>query len=226
MARHSVLQTFYASKKWRSFRLALIAERGNLCQRCNRIIVKAHEIIGHHRTELTPTSVEDYSISLNPEQVLLLCRDCHDQVHERFGYQKQKKVYLVYGSPLSGKSTYVKQQMRRGDLIVDIDRLYGALSGLPIYDKPDHLLSIVLGVHNHLLDNLKTRYGRWRNGWVVGGYANKQKRERLADELGAELVYCTATKEECLARLQMDEGRRGHKEEWKRYIQKWFDDFV
>ena len=173
MARHARLQTFYASRKWRAFRLSLIVERGNQCQQCGKTIAKASELIGHHTIELTPECVSDHQISLNPDNVQLICRDCHDRVHQRFGYQKKKQVYLVYGSPLSGKSSYVTEQLRRGDLVVDVDKLYEALSGLPTYDKPDRLLPNVMGVHKHVLDNIKTRYGRWQNAWVIGGYANR-----------------------------------------------------
>lgn len=226
MAKHAILQTFYASRKWRELRLSLIAERGNQCQQCGKIIAKSIEIIGHHTTELTPECVSDSSMSFNPDKVLLICRDCHDRVHQRFGYRSNhKKVYLVYGPPLSGKTTLVKQQIKRGDIVIDIDRLYEALSGFPCYDKPDNLFPTVMGIHNVLIDNMKTRYGKWHNAWVIGGYADKYKRERLADDLGAELIFCHVSKEECMQRLDNDEDRRYRKHEWGKYIEKWFESY-
>ncbi|WP_163583293.1 HNH endonuclease [Gracilibacillus saliphilus] len=226
MARHAVLHRFYTSKPWVTFRLNLIAERGNVCERCGNRIARAKDIIGHHTIELTPENVHDHTISLNPELVELVCFDCHNKDHRRFGYQGMKEVYLVYGPPLSGKSTFVKQQMGRGDLVIDMDRLYAAVSMLPSYDKPDNLYSNVVQMQNTLLDNIKTRYGKWHNAWVIGGYADKYKRERLTDDLGAELIFCDVSKDECLSRLQQDEDRQYRQDEWQGYIDKWFESYT
>jgi hypothetical protein len=116
--------------------------------------------------------------------------------------------------------------MSRGDLIVNMDQLYAAVSFLPFYDKPDNLLINVRGIHNQLLDNIKTRYGKWNNAWVIGGYADKYKRERLAEDLGAELVFCDISKEECLRRLKLDGDRQYRQDEWESYIDKWFNQYM
>jgi hypothetical protein len=116
--------------------------------------------------------------------------------------------------------------MSRGDLVVDMDRLYAAVSLLPSYDKPDSLLANVRGVHNLLVDNIKTRYGKWDSAWVVGGYADKYKREKVANDLGAELIFCDVSKEECLRRLEVNEERRYRKDEWKLFIEKWFEQYT
>lgn len=224
MAKYAILQAFYASDAWVNFRLTLIAERGNKCQRCGKIIAKSIEIIGHHKTELTPENVNDNMISLSPNNVDLVCHDCHDEIHIRFGYRPQKKVFIVYGPPLSGKKSLVKQLMRRGDIVVDMDQLYTAVSFLPYYDKPDNLLSNIRGIHNLLIDNIKTRYGKWNNAWIIGGYADKHRRDKLAEDLGAELIFCGTNKNECLRRLDMDEERRYRKDEWRGYIEKWFEE--
>lgn len=225
MARISKIQTFYASDKWRNLRISLIAQRGNRCECCGEHIAKSIEIIAHHKTELTAENVDDYNISLNPNEIELICFDCHNQEHERFGYQPQKKVYLVYGPPMSGKNTFVRQQIKRGDIVVDMDRLYEAMSMLPSYDKPDSLYTNIRSIHNTLIDSIKTRFGKWRNAWVIGGYPDRYKRERLADELGAELIFCECSLEECMRRLQDDSARSHVKVEWEKYIQRWFEKY-
>ncbi|MWC26645.1 HNH endonuclease signature motif containing protein [Paenibacillus sp. MMS18-CY102] len=225
MAKHSILHSFYTSSKWRNLRLNLILERGHRCQRCGDDIFRPIDIIGHHIIELTPENVHDYNISLNPSNIELICYDCHNKEHKRFGYQASKEVYLVYGPPFAGKAELVRQRLHRGDLVVDIDRLYEAVSGLPYYDKPDILFSNVMGVHAVLLDNIRTRYGKWGTAWILGGYADKFKRDRVAEDLGAELVYCELSREECIARLFEDTDRRNRKVEWMGYIDKWFEQY-
>ena len=229
MVTHSTLKTlnnFYASSRWMKLRAALIAERGPRCQQCGKVESNPAKLTGHHTIELTPENVMDASVSLNPKHVKIVCFDCHQKTHQRFGHENTgRRVCIVYGPPCSGKSTYVREHARRGDIVVDTDRLFAAISMQPEYDKPDNLLANVFGIHDLLIDNIKTRYGKWHSAWVVGGYADKRKREKMADELGAELVFCDASKEECFARLARDEGRRMRQEEWKVYIEEWYEEY-
>jgi hypothetical protein len=226
MAKYAVLKSFYASEKWINFRLGLINERGTKCSRCGERIARSRDLIGHHKVELTPENVHDRMISLNPDLVELVCFDCHNKEHNRFGAKPKKEVYLVYGPPLSGKKSFVKENMSRGDLIVDMDQLYAAVSLLPFYDKPDNLLTNVRVIHNQLVDNIKTRYGKWNNAWVIGGYADRYKRERVANDIGAEIIFCDVSQEECLRRLSIDQDRRYRQDEWQGYIDKWFEKYT
>jgi hypothetical protein len=226
VAKYAVLQTFYASSTWQAFRVAIIAERGLVCEHCHKPIAGAHEVTVHHIIELTPDNVQDANISLNPANILVVHRSCHDEIHSRFGRERGKRVYIVYGSPMSGKSTYVEQNMRRGDIVVDINRIFEAVSGLPAHDKPDSLLANGRAVEALLIDQIKTRFGKWSTAWVIGGFADKYKREKLADDLGAELVYCECSKEEAISRLDMDERRRNMKADYVRYIDEWWERFV
>jgi hypothetical protein len=48
----------------------------------------------------------------------------------------------------------------------------------------------------------------------------------LANDLGAELIFCNVTLEDCMYRLERDEDRRYRKDEWQRYINKWFESYT
>ena len=225
MAKYAILHAFYGSEAWQTFRMIVINERGLRCEYCNNMVSKSSELTLHHIIELTPENVHDVTISLNPNNILVVHHECHNKIHNRFGHYSSAGVFIVYGPPLSGKADYVKHHMGRGDIVVDMDRLYTAVSGLPYYDKPDTLFSNVIGIHNLLIDNIKTRLGKWRSAWVIGGYADRHKRERLAADLGAELVMCNVSRDECLRRLDVDEDRRFRKDEWIKYIDKWFEQY-
>jgi hypothetical protein len=227
LALFSVLKSFYASAPWQNFRLTIIAERGLICEYCRKIISDPKNVTIHHTPiELTPENVHNVTISLNPANVKLICHDCHDKAHSRFGYQKPKGVFVVYGPPLAGKKTYVRQSINRGDIVICMDSLYEAITWLPEYDKPDVLLGNIKGVYNYLTDTVKTRYGKWGNAWVITGGADKYKREHLAEEVGGELVYCECGKEICISRLMQDESRRFRVDEWRGYINKWFEEYT
>lgn len=68
---------FYQSKAWRETRRFVFERDLKLCRRCG----KPGEIV-HHKIYLTPQNINDPSISLNPDNLETLCRDCHAQEHE------------------------------------------------------------------------------------------------------------------------------------------------
>lgn len=226
MAKYAVIKTFYGSEKWQQLRMSIIAERGPTCERCGKVISDPLDCQVHHKRELTPENVSDVMIALNPDNLEVICHDCHDRLHSRFAYQNQHDIYLVYGPPLSGKTTLVSEQMERGDLVVDMDELFRAVSLRPEYDKPNELLRNVLAVRDLLIDNIKTRYGKWHNAWVIGGYEDKYRREALVAELGAELIFCDVSHDECMRRLEADKARQYRKDEWAGYIDRWFERYV
>ena len=110
------LAQFYCSEEWRQLRLQLIAERTNkvdgilYCQHSGKPLLNSFDIVAHHIVPLTMQNVNDYSISLNPENILLVSQRAHNEIHARFGYCAQRKVYIVHGAPCSGKSSFVKRR--------------------------------------------------------------------------------------------------------------------
>ena len=221
--------TFYRSKAWSDLLMKLKQERLNdegqiICEYCGKPIVKAYDIIGHHKRELDDENINDFSISLNPDNVALVHHRCHNFIHNKLGYSR-RQVFLVYGPPLSGKTTYVKDNANEGDLIIDIDSIWQCVSGLPRYQKPGRLKAIVFKIRDSLLECVKYRYGKWNNCYLIGGYPLQAERERLIRELGAREIFIEATHADCLARLDaLDDGR--DKEEWAHYIADWFTRYI
>ena len=76
-------EKFYKSKKWQKLRQYVWSRDRGLCQRClkNGKITEGNTV--HHIVEITPENINDESISLNPENLTTLCRDCHAAVHKR-----------------------------------------------------------------------------------------------------------------------------------------------
>lgn len=228
MASHIILDNFYKSQIWIDFRHLTIAQRttpeGTYCEHCGNIIEDEQQITLHHVKELTPENVNDRMISLNPDNVIIVHHRCHDEIHHRFG-QGKKHVYLVYGPPLSGKKTYIRDHAMHNDIVVDIDVLFNAITINDLYNKPNSLLANVRVIHDALLDNIKTRYGKWSNAYIIGGYADKYKRDKIIQDLGAEPIYIAASRDECISRLRSDSKRLHRIDEWIGYIDKWFDEY-
>lgn len=224
MARAS-LAFFYKTKLWLDFRAAYIEARllkdgDYICDHCGKPIDKSGDIHLHHIEEITEENVYDALITLNPKNIAMVHSGCHNIIEDRFAYQK--KVYLIYGPPLSGKTTYALERMKRGDIIVDIDLIYQSITGCNLYDKPNSLKMNIFRIQDVMIDNIKTRYGGWRNAYIVGGYPDRYKREMIANTTGAEIIFMDVDKEECLRRLKSS-SRNGNEKEWEKYINKWFE---
>lgn len=219
------LYNFYRSKEWERLLQVLKNERLSpegyiICEECGKPIVRAYDCIGHHKRELTEENYTDATISLNPDNIALVHHKCHNRIHNKLGYA-QRQVYVVYGSPLSGKSSYVAEAMAEGDLIIDMDSIWQCVSGCERYVKPNRLKSVVFAVRDNLLESVRYRRGKWLNAYVIGGYPFKAERDRLIDTLGAREVFIDTDKETCINRLLACEDNRD-KAEWERYINDWW----
>ena len=219
------LDTFYQSNEWVSLMRIIRQERldadgQNVCEYCGKPIVKKYDCIGHHKTHLTEDNVNDVTISLNPDNVALVHARCHNKIHEKLGYSR-KEIFLVYGPPMAGKSSYVKSTALAGDLIIDMDSIWECISGQPRYTKPGKLKAVAFGVRDYLMDCMRVRNGKWQNGYIIGSFPLISERERIVKQYGAREVFIDTDKEECIRRLNEDPQGR-NVEEWTEYIEEWF----
>lgn len=69
-------KSFYNSSAWQQTRLAYMASRHGLCERCGR-----PGLIVHHRKALRPQDMSDPGRTLGWDNLELLCHHCHDLEH-------------------------------------------------------------------------------------------------------------------------------------------------
>ena len=69
---------FYHSQKWEKMREYILIRDKYKCQRCGETGI----LEVHHKIHLTPDNIEDGNISLNENNLITLCRDCHFAIHE------------------------------------------------------------------------------------------------------------------------------------------------
>ena len=225
------LSAFYTSDLWINFRRSLIQERIDhdigfvIDEYSGEPILHDYDIIAHHKTELTLQNVNDFDISLNPDNIMLVSHRSHNAIHSRFGYAGGRKVYYVYGAPCSGKSSYVESIRGNSDIICDIDLIWQALTDKRYY-KPDALKSNAFSLYNALLEQIKTRQGKWQRAYIIAGGAHKGDRERLIQSVGAEPIFIDTPKETCIEHLYNDKERVNVRQEWEGYIDTWFTRFI
>lgn len=224
------LPQFYTSELWRNFRKALILERTSAdgvlyCEHSGKPLVQTYDIVAHHKIPLTMANVNDYGISLNPDNVMIVSQSAHNEIHGRFGYLAERKVYYVYGAPCAGKTTFVRNIKGNSDIVLDMDSIWECITGKR-YEKPNALKTNAFIIRDTMTDMIRTRAGRWEKAFVIEGGARKAERERKLALLGAEPIYIDTDKETCLRRLASDESRTDmQKVEWTKYINDWFEDY-
>ena len=75
------VQGFYNTTIWQNCRNAYVKSVGGLCERCYENGIIKHGEHVHHIIHLTPDNVSDPNISLNFDNLILLCRECHEEQH-------------------------------------------------------------------------------------------------------------------------------------------------
>ena len=69
-------KSFYNSKEWINTRDYVLRRDKYLC-RCGRPATEVHHII-----HLSPQNIGDVTITMNPDNLISLCRDCHFEEHK------------------------------------------------------------------------------------------------------------------------------------------------
>ena len=76
MAR-AFAKPFYDSKEWKAVREYVMMRDHYCCRKCGKPAQEVHHII--HLNEL---NIWDPGITLNPDNLMSLCRECHFRQHE------------------------------------------------------------------------------------------------------------------------------------------------
>lgn len=76
---------FYSSKAWQDCRNEYAKRRFHLCENCLKQGIYKPGVIVHHKIEIDPVTIEKPEITLNFDNLELLCRECHAKMHDMSG---------------------------------------------------------------------------------------------------------------------------------------------
>lgn len=233
-------KSFYNSKKWRDCREAYFNSKYGICELCGK---KGEEV--HHKTFLSSENILNYDIAFNWDNLQLLCRSCHNAIHEKAyemhraknrrnnGVQnglcfdedgnliENKNVYIVWGAPASGKTKYVKEHKGKYDLIVDLDYILSAISLINGKNIAEDYLPFGLEIRDLLYNLIAERKYYFEKAWIIATLPNKKKRLELQAKLKAELIHIDTSKEKCIEQAKYD-NERVNKDLQYRIIEKYF----
>lgn len=73
---------FYSSKTWQECREDYAKAKHYLCENCLARGIYRPGVIVHHIEEVTPMNIDNPEVTLNHDNLRLVCRDCHAQEHK------------------------------------------------------------------------------------------------------------------------------------------------
>lgn len=74
-------EKFYKSKAWKETAKAYTKSVGGLCEMCLAKGIYKPGALVHHKIHITPENISDESITLDWNNLKLVCRECHAREH-------------------------------------------------------------------------------------------------------------------------------------------------
>lgn len=79
---------FYHSVAWANTRMLVLDRSNGLCEKCLEAGKVVLADVVHHIVPLSEENMDDQSITLNPDNLMALCHECHTEAHRQLGVGK------------------------------------------------------------------------------------------------------------------------------------------
>lgn len=122
-------------------------------------------------------------------------------------------ITVVTGPPCSGKSTYVRNHAKPGDIVIDFDTLAQAFGSPAPHDHPAATRHVTIMARRAAIAAALTVNGA--DVWIVDGNISRE-RLRGYQQVGARIVGLEVDPAELHAR-----AARGRPKLWHRLIDEW-----
>lgn len=221
--KSSSYKWLYHTSKWAKIRHLFLMEHPLCeCEYCikNKTYWTANVV--HHKIPHKGNEI----LFWDEANFMAMNKHCHDKYEAQLkvgGQHMKPNVYIIWGAPGSGKSTYVNSKKKYGDLVVDLDLINQALTLEYKTNIPDNLVSTMIDIRNYIYTLISNNKILTNNIYVIAGLPILQQRKELFNMLKAtDLIFINKSKEECISNVMQDSSRID-KDKQIIIINKWFD---
>lgn len=122
------------------------------------------------------------------------------------------KTLVIHGAPCSGKSTYVRENAKPGDIIFDYDEIANTLT----FNKPyrfnnEELRGLIIKMRSQLITDIITGKIKDSDVWIITTFLTPDLKKELVGTNYKE-IKMGATIDECRQRLKDNPDNRNIKE--------------
>lgn len=115
---------------------------------------------------------------------------------------------VVMGAPRSGKSTYVREHTKPGDIVIDFDVLAQALGSPDPHDHNQEIRMVTIDMRHIAIASAIQAHLRGHTVWIVD--INPDMRLQAYQRAGAKFVTMTADRAELHRRADAERPSRWH----------------
>lgn len=153
---------------WEKARKAVLERDGYRCMIAGPTCTGRATEVDHR------VSPHDGGAWLDPANLRASCRACNASRGSRRAswvrseaWKAGPPITLVWGPPLSGKSTYVEQHARPGDLVVDYDKIGEALLPGATRVEAQQSHEVISAARNAVLRRIRLNQTGARRIWII-----------------------------------------------------------
>lgn len=131
---------------------------------------------------------------------------------------------IVCGAPGSGKSTWAREQAGPNDIVIDLDEIKARLAGCAIYSAEARWTGPALEERNRMLRSLAGIMPRLSNisAWFIVSAPEPAEQQWWQRQLGGTVHVMPTDEAMCVARINADHRRIGHRERMTARVAEWF----
>ena len=129
------------------------------------------------------------------------------------------KLVIVYGAPMSGKTTYVNEQLTNKDIVYDYDALAKTITNSDYQQYNDNAHELLLTIRDSMID-----YAKWNDKgtmYIITTFLSKVILNRLKTlSIDAKYIKMDVDINTCLKRLYETDRHDAH--EVEQVIHDWY----
>lgn len=131
---------------------------------------------------------------------------------------------IVCGAPGSGKSHHVREHAGPHDIVIDLDAIKAELAGCAIYSAEPRWTGPALEERNRMLRSLAVAVQEMdsNHAWFIVSAPEPAERDWWQRELGGTVHVMDTDEAMCVARINADHRRIGHRERMTARAAEWF----